>query len=246
MDFRRSYELLGLQPGNTWDDLQVAYRRQVQKWHPDRFEQQPELKPEAAHRMQALNEAFGLLEQYYREQGRLPLEPPRHTARATPQPRPPPQHKATAPPPQSRRRRREPSTVPRMGPWIIVAALLGFGVYYLLDWVMSSYHQTINVDRSRIQLPADLPVEPAQPPAGWSKSAASRKPPMVTFGYGDPPGRVLEVQGIPTRTSGDLWFYGDSEVYFEKGRVVSWRSSPTTPLNVAGASKAKPTGKPPR
>ena len=240
MDFHRSYELLGLQPGNTWDDLQAAYRRQVQKWHPDRFEQQPELKVEAEHRMQALNEAFRLLEQYYREQGRLPLEPPRHTAPAASQkPRP---SETTVPPQRSRRQRREPSSVPRLGPWIIAAALLGFGVYYLLDLVMSSRHQTIDVDHSRIELPED----PEQPPAQWSKSAAARKPPMVTFGYGDPPGRVLEVQGIPTRTVGDLWFYGDSEVYFEKGRVVSWHSSPASPLNVAGATNAKPGGKPPR
>src|SRR5690606_9594439 len=141
------------------------------------------------------NEAFGLLEQYYREQGRLPLEPPRHTAPAAPQrPRP---SETTVPPQRSRRQRRDPSSVPRLGPWIGAAALLGFGVYYLLDLVMSNGRQTIDVDHSRIE----LPVDPAQPPARSSKTATARKPPLVTFGYGDPPGRVLEVQGVPTRTA---------------------------------------------
>jgi hypothetical protein len=50
------------------------------------------------------------------------------------------------------------------------------------------------------------------------------------FTYGDTPGKVFEVQGVPTRTVGDIWFYGKSEVHFNKGTVVSWYNSPTHPL----------------
>lgn len=52
------------------------------------------------------------------------------------------------------------------------------------------------------------------------------------FTYGDSPGKVFEVQGIPTRTVGDIWFYGNSEVHFNKGVVVSWYNSPAHPLKV--------------
>ncbi|MFP5504586.1 MAG: hypothetical protein ACLGH6_00150, partial [Gammaproteobacteria bacterium] len=68
-------------------------------------------------------------------------------------------------------------------------------------------------------------------------------PGKVFFTRGDTPGRVIEVQGIPTRTSGDLWFYGDSEVYFENGVVASWQSAPGYPLRVADDRQAARDGK---
>jgi len=42
------------------------------------------------------------------------------------------------------------------------------------------------------------------------------------FTYGDTAGRVFEVQGVPTKTEGDIWYYGQSEVHFQEGRVKSW------------------------
>lgn len=42
------------------------------------------------------------------------------------------------------------------------------------------------------------------------------------FTYGDTAGRVFEIQGVPTRTVGDIWYYGESEVHFQDGRVKSW------------------------
>mgnify|MGYP000435172701 CR=1 FL=1 len=42
------------------------------------------------------------------------------------------------------------------------------------------------------------------------------------FTYGDTGGRVFEIQGVPTKTVGDIWYYGESEVHFQDGRVKSW------------------------
>ncbi|VAX01090.1 hypothetical protein MNBD_GAMMA21-1844 [hydrothermal vent metagenome] len=42
------------------------------------------------------------------------------------------------------------------------------------------------------------------------------------FTYGDTGGRVFEIQGVPTKTVGDIWYYGQSEVHFQDGRVKSW------------------------
>ena len=42
------------------------------------------------------------------------------------------------------------------------------------------------------------------------------------FTYGDTAGRVFEIQGVPSRTVGDIWYYGMSEVHFQEGRVKSW------------------------
>ena len=54
-----------------------CYRRLVQKWHPDRYQQHPDQQHVAAHRMLEINEAYGILAQYYRQHGQLPFEPPR-------------------------------------------------------------------------------------------------------------------------------------------------------------------------
>ncbi len=47
------------------------------------------------------------------------------------------------------------------------------------------------------------------------------------FTYGDTGGRVFEIQGVPTKTIGDIWYYGQSEVHFQNGRVKSWVISDT-------------------
>jgi len=42
------------------------------------------------------------------------------------------------------------------------------------------------------------------------------------FTYGDTAGRVFELQGVPTKTVGDIWYYGKSEVHFHEGKVEHW------------------------
>jgi hypothetical protein len=41
---------------------------------------------------------------------------------------------------------------------------------------------------------------------------------------------VYTIQGIPTRTEGDIWYYGKSKVYFAKGKVLSWDENIDDPL----------------
>lgn len=82
MDLLQCYDKLGLKPECGWRELQSGYRRLVQKWHPDRYQQHPEQQHVAAHRMLEINEAYGVLAQYYRQHGELPFEPPRAAAEA--------------------------------------------------------------------------------------------------------------------------------------------------------------------
>ena len=77
MDLLQCYDKLGLTPECGWRELQSGYRRLVQKWHPDRWQQHPDQQHVAAHRMLEINEAYGILAQYYRQHGELPFEPPR-------------------------------------------------------------------------------------------------------------------------------------------------------------------------
>jgi hypothetical protein len=62
------------------------------------------------------------------------------------------------------------------------------------------------------------------PPNG----SADRK----TFGMGSTKEEVLAAQGSPDSSGGNLWRYGDSEVYFLADRVVGWRDTPANPLRL--------------
>lgn len=241
MNYLQCYELLGLLPGCTWEELQAGYRRQVQKWHPDRYEQAPDQQSLAAQRMLSINEAFGILAQHYRQFGMLPGEPEPadepvaadeseeteiHDEAAAPPPAPAPaaavraaawEFELPAKPDHPFPVRRKYDT-PSMAPWVVLFALFGLGYVLLTHLAENGGSEFVDA------------LESGLPP---SAAVSSRQPGNVAFfNRGDTPGRVIEVQGIPTRTSGDLWFYGDSEVYFEKGVVASWQSSPGHPLRV--------------
>ncbi len=235
MNHQECYRLLGLTPASTWDEAHQAWRREVQKWHPDRFPDEPAQRARAAQHMQRLNEALARLEAYQRRHGRLPLEaqaPP-----ADPVPEPPPR---TAEPPP------EPAAAPRpsrkRASWWPVGIIALLAATY--TWLQHPASETHAPPDSR----PPLPVPSARPPAEGASPAPSEtlpKPPFerplgtpggddatqATFTYGDPIGKVIEVQGVPSRTVGDIWFYGASEVHFRNGRVVRWYSSTDTPLH---------------
>lgn len=233
MDLLQCYQKLDLRPECSWKELQAGYRRLVQKWHPDRYQQHPDQQHVAAHRMLEINEAYGILAQYYRQHGQLPFETPRRRAAA-------PEIGAAFEPPRA-----EPnldfdehlhSLQQRMArnrlfdflPWLIIASILALGFYYL-----TAYHEanSLHVDERLLIGDTD-----AIPPAGPATKPAPT-PRSGYFTYGDTPGRVYEVQGMPTRTEGNLWIYGASEVYFENGVVSSWHSDPSHPLHTRDKHK---------
>lgn len=228
MDILQCYQKLDLKPECSWKELQAGYRRLVQKWHPDRYQQHPDQQHVAAHRMLEINEAYGILAQYYRQNGQLPFETPR---RRNPAPElgaafaPP---RAAAPDVDFDERLHALETHMARSrlfdilPWLIIASILALGYYYL-----TAYHETTSLHGGEHLLLGDTDATPA--------AAAKPKPLAPTsayFTYGDTPGRVYEVQGLPTRTEGNLWLYGASEVYFENGVVSSWHSDPGQPLRV--------------
>ncbi|HEY9199504.1 MAG TPA: DnaJ domain-containing protein [Gammaproteobacteria bacterium] len=224
MDLLQCYQKLGLKPECGWKELQSGYRRLVQKWHPDRYQQHPDQQHVAAHRMLEINEAYGILAQYYRQHGQLPFEPARRRSGGSggaafeTDAGSELDFDAQLHSVQARMAR---SRLFDLLPWVIVASILALGYYYL-----SVYRDagTLKIDDGillgdNFTVPSAAP-KPAPPPN------------TAFFTYGDPPGRVYEVQGVPTRTEGGLWLYGESEVYFENGVVASWHSAPGHPLRV--------------
>ena len=72
MDLLKCYQIFDVSWDCTWEELRTAYRRQVQKHHPDRYQQHPDRQPIAKERMLGLNKAFDTLAEYYKKNGHLP------------------------------------------------------------------------------------------------------------------------------------------------------------------------------
>src|SRR5581483_2810167 len=71
--YKQSYETLGLQPGDGWKELKIAYRRRMREWHPDRFPGNDPRKKRAEDETKAINKAYKELADYHRRHGALPL-----------------------------------------------------------------------------------------------------------------------------------------------------------------------------
>lgn len=57
-EFERYYELLGVAPGTSGNELKEAYRDMAKVWHPDRFSHDPRLQQKAQERLKEINEAY--------------------------------------------------------------------------------------------------------------------------------------------------------------------------------------------
>lgn len=235
MNHQECYRLLGLSPTSDWADAHQAWRRAVQKWHPDRFTAEPERRHRAEARMQRLNAAHATLEAYYQKHGCLPLQ----ASTATPtevKPAEPPA--ATQPTSSGEAPTCRTQRFPRFA--LAIVGLL-FVVFY--PWLLpedTSTHPSPPMPDPATPPQPHLTTAPALTHPGKPKAITSPAPLGSTrqvhppgndfFTYGDPLGKVIEIQGVPTRTVGDIWFYGASEVHFRDGRVVRWYASPDFPL----------------
>lgn len=54
----RCYELLGVQPGVSRQELKAAYRDLTKVWHPDRFAHDPRLQEKAQDKLKEINDAY--------------------------------------------------------------------------------------------------------------------------------------------------------------------------------------------
>jgi curved DNA-binding protein CbpA len=57
-ELNKYYDLLGLRPGASPEELKVAYRDLTKVWHPDRFLHDPRLQAKAEEKLKEINEAY--------------------------------------------------------------------------------------------------------------------------------------------------------------------------------------------
>ena len=60
-DLSKCYELLGVSPGASAQELKTAHRDMAKVWHPDRFSHDPRLQQKAQEKLKEINEAYDQL-----------------------------------------------------------------------------------------------------------------------------------------------------------------------------------------
>lgn len=131
-DLSKCYELLGVAPGVSAQELKAAYRDLAKVWHPDRFAHDPRLQQKAQERLKEINEAYDQL--ISGKTGR------RRRAASSPDPAPKPQ----------------PARTRRSGWQLILLAALVSGVVFF-----AAFRTLISAGDERGQKPTPL-VEQAQ------------------------------------------------------------------------------------
>src|SRR5581483_7538732 len=58
---RLSYEILGVQPGASAEEIKAAYRDLAKVWHPDRFPNDERLQRKGAQRLSEINRAYEVI-----------------------------------------------------------------------------------------------------------------------------------------------------------------------------------------
>lgn len=228
-DYLRYYACLEIAPGCEWTQLRDQYRLLAKRWHPDHFHDDRE-KAVADEKIKEINQAFNAFSVYYKTHGRLPLtaptphdQRPHHsTAGTASEPR---AHADTGFHYQAAPRTAAPRAR-RRGPTMMAAlALTAMAAYWL--WPLGAPEPLPYVNTA----PVELPPAPAQPypvaPQVTPVSAAQQ----TFFTIGSTLGEVHAVQGNPSRVEGEIWYYGNSKVYFRNGRVERWHMDPASPIN---------------
>lgn len=236
--YANHYRVLGIRPGTSWKELRKAYKSLVNIWHPDRFQQNIEQRKLAEEKTKEITQSYKELAEYYKKFGELPgLPKVAETSTAediapqdVPETRPVPDvQEAQTPaagsaPPRTHEKRWSKLEARTMA----VMALAGFVyfVWQILPWDRSDIPPQ---PKKQEEQAADVPINDN---SSWRQPA-----PEKYFTYGSPLGEVYAIQGVPSKTERDIWYYGKSKVYFAKGKVLRWEDSPDNPLRVMAAAE---------
>jgi hypothetical protein len=230
-DYASFYAVLGVTPETDWKRLRARYKRLIGQWHPDRFSADPTGREIAEERSKQITIAYQALDRYRRDHGKLPPAAPAEAAgdekastrdsdarfdRAsfTAHARAASTDAGAAEPAKRRPRRGHHAG-------IALAAIVGvayFGYRFIEAWAPNN--------APAIENAAEPNTAPQPPPVAENP----REPDSIS--NGSTFGEVYAIQGVPTLTQGDTWYYGKSKIHFSQGKVISWEEHLDNPLRI--------------
>jgi curved DNA-binding protein CbpA len=238
--YKDCYRILGAKPDSEWSELRKTYKKSIQKWHPDRYEEGSDEKSAADNKIKSINIAYNQISTYYRNNGSLPPDESQATTRPTSAKAPlkeqtqaksnkQKKQKSTATH-TSRQNLRKTSKHPLRSSVLLV--VIAATTYYI-------FTDDLNMNFSILDIFSDTQENLQYKPEINSKSKNIGRDTKRTFyqpvnnryfTIGSSISDVINIQGTPTRTEGDIWYYGESEVHFSEGEVIRWVRNIETPL----------------
>lgn len=175
----RLYELLGVRPGASRQELKAAYRDLTKVWHPDRFAHDPRLQQKAEEKLKEINKAYEQLTSVKTWLSRMTHSP--RSARTV--------ERNQAKPNNTSR------VVPVKGPSLIwlLAPLIVFGVVFAF---------TIRFMRTEANRQSQIPIESSATEAASDSSAEMRTVDQSGRKSTDPSmnRQAVDQQRLPTTT----------------------------------------------
>lgn len=238
--YKDCYHILNAKPNCNWDELRRAYKKSIQKWHPDRFKEGSNEKTLGNDKIKKIILAYNQIHAFYRENGNLPPTEPTPTNK--------PSSETIKRPVRTTIKAQKTHTkpIPKAHPKTPKSPL--FSRFVFLTLVVSGYYIF------------EVEINSILPKVGFSNHEANilehkengSKKKILTkfqgqekyldsetkyffdngkrFTIGSSVGEVLSAQGRPTKTAGEIWFYNLSEVHFSNGKVIRWVRDINTPL----------------
>lgn len=230
--YTHHYHILGIGPEASWDELRQAYKSLVNIWHPDRFQQDSRRRKLAEEKTKEITQSYKILAEYYKKHGVLPhVFEKAEILRATEDAAPPyAADDVTGPEIRDAEPAAAPVEAPKKKrfkfPSILSAAAVAGTAYFVIQIVM--WERSNDLPQSKN--PDEVPPAQATEVEKDEDSNSETPKPGKFFTVGTPLGEVYAIQGVPTKTENDVWYYGQSRIYFEKGKVARWEESPDNPL----------------
>src|SRR3989344_1031416 len=240
--YSKNYRILGIQPGVSWKQLRHAYKKLVNTWHPDRFHHDGHQKKLAEEKTKEITQAYKELAEYYKEFSALPHVAKMTDVASTEKTSSQKAYNAhpdteslnaesavtlaTATTVQAQKRRLKPFIR------VIAAAALVAATYFVWQFMPGEPY----ANRPMNEEGADQATDKQD-----DNNLNNYPVPRKYFTMGSSLGEVYSVQGVPTKTENDIWYYGNSKVYFFKGKVLRWEESPDFPLKVTITPKVENT-----
>jgi hypothetical protein len=239
--YAECYRILDIDPACTWDELRRSYKLQIHKWHPDRYTDKSAEKAAADDKIKRITTAHQQLVTYFRQHGKLPAPETPPAPQKLPQPDKMHPRAATS---SSRAKHAEPPVkktglVSVVGGIILAGTLFWF--YLTSNDVTSTMPQPSASATSAPQIKSKPDFDSNQ-----HSQIATRPEQQPTIAedefitYGSSIGEVIAIQGAPTDNIGDTWYYGNSELYFENGKVVGWKHASDSKLKTGIVTKKIP------